>query len=39
MNEAFAGAVGAQDADTLIEAILPSTTPSIIFWGYLFGLG
>jgi hypothetical protein len=39
LNEAFAGSVGAQDADTLIEAILPSTTPSIIFWGLFVWIG
>ena len=30
LNEAFTGAVGIKDADTLIEAMLPNTTPSII---------
>lgn len=39
LNEAFAGAVGAQDADTLIEAMLPSTTSSIIFWGLFVWIG
>ena len=33
LNEAFTGAIGAKDADTLIEAMLPSTTSSIIFLG------
>lgn len=39
MNEAFAGAVGVQDADTLIAAMLPNTTSSIIFWGLFVWIG
>ena len=39
LNEAFTGAVGIKDADTLIEAMLPNTTPSIIFWGLFVWIG
>lgn len=39
LNEAFTGAIGAKDADTLIEAMLPSTTSSIIFWGLFVWIG
>lgn len=39
LNETFTGAIGVKDADTLIEAMLPSTTSSIIFWGLFVWIG
>ena len=39
LNEAFTGAVGIKDADTLIEAMLPNSTSSIIFWGLFIWIG
>lgn len=38
MSDALNGTLGIENSDTLIDLMLPNSTSSIIFWGFLFGL-